>query len=214
MRREREGRYIKPFTPSQSYVLRLPFYPWISSCPGCVSFVYASFLVLTPLSNSLPHPSLLLSFPLHSLFFPLPSSFLPPSSFHVPGTKVNPLAGSILLTLSTVIFMKLVSYAHTNNDLRARWARAAAAKKTTETSTEKTAGVVAAETTTGGGGGGVGVYPNNVGVGDMYLFLLFPTLVYQTTYPRTKVGRREGGRKEEERSSIDIDIDIDILVSR
>ena len=194
MRREREGRYIKPFTPSQSCVLRLPFYPWISSCPGCVSFVYAYFLVLTPLSNSLPHPSLLLSFPLHSLFFPLPSSFLPPSSFHVPGTKVNPLAGSILLTLSTVIFMKLVSYAHTNNDLRARWARAAAAKKTTE----KTAGAVAAETTTGG----FGVYPNNVGVGDMYLFLLFPTLVYQTTYPRTKVGRREGGRKEEERSSI------------
>ena len=75
-----------------------------------------------------------------------------------------------LLMTSTIVFMKLVSYAHCNADLRAAARRPQSPRRTAS-----------------GSAGSAGPrYPENVGFKDMALFACFPTLVYQTQYPRTK----------------------------
>jgi hypothetical protein len=53
---------------------------------------------------------------------------LPCAVIHV--TQSAPLPGFILLSCALVLWMKLVSYAHANADLRGQWVAAAAAKKT------------------------------------------------------------------------------------
>ena len=53
---------------------------------------------------------------------------MPCAVIHV--TQSAPLPGFILLSFALVLWMKLVSYAHANADLRGAWVAAAAAKKT------------------------------------------------------------------------------------
>ena len=79
--------------------------------------------------------------------------------------QANPAVCGPLVFGSTVLFLKLVSYAHTNTVLRERWLsmppRDSSAPKISTS------------------------YPNNVTIFDIIRFVAFPTLCYQTSYPRT-----------------------------
>ena len=77
------------------------------------------------------------------------------------------------LLWSTVVFMKLVSYAHTNSELRRACALLPVADENEPVRVDENE------------------YPYNVRLRDLVLFQQFPTLVYQTSFPRTaKVRKR------------------------
>lgn len=83
----------------------------------------------------------------------------------------RPLIHAALLCASTVAWMKHVSWAHTNAALRRRaWAHVASDSGASLHSGDN--------------------YPNNLAVSDLVRFFLFPTLVYQTEYPRTSRVRK------------------------
>jgi len=79
--------------------------------------------------------------------------------------QANPAVCGPLVFASTVLFLKLVSYAHTNTVLRERWLSMPPRDFSIPPIPSS--------------------YPNNVTISDILRFIAFPTLCYQTTYPRT-----------------------------
>jgi len=87
--------------------------------------------------------------------------------------------GGALLLLSTVLWMKLVSYAHTNADLRAIWKDKAG--KESESESDLDSEVMSL---------GEGSYPENINFPNMLYFIAVPTLCYQLDYPQTPCIRK------------------------
>jgi len=88
----------------------------------------------------------------------------------------TPPAASCYVFIATVLWMKLVSYTHVNQDLR-KYTRAND-EDAMELRRSLAAKVKHAETTT--------EYPANLSVADLYYFWAAPTLSYQLDYPRTE----------------------------
>jgi len=89
-------------------------------------------------------------------------------------TVASPGVGALLLLFGTTLFLKLVSYAHVNTQLRQRRSRA----------TSKGMKRVMSETFQPDPTGAL-EYPDNLTPRNILLFMFFPTLIYQLTYPRT-----------------------------
>ena len=88
--------------------------------------------------------------------------------------KPHPVAGMILITLMTIMFLKLTSYGVVNDHLRERlWERKAQQIKSADTSTQTAIPWFKQ-------------YPDNINLNDIYYFVLAPTLVYEEAFPRTK----------------------------
>ena len=109
-------------------------------------------------------------------------------------TKASlPIAGFVL-SMSVVIFMKIVSYAHTNSALRKIYLK----PRSTSDDNNKNNEIVAFDETDDENDQGDGEgeklmqaseavqYPDNVTFKNIGIFILMPTLVYQTSYPRTE----------------------------
>ena len=90
-------------------------------------------------------------------------------------TQANPVVCGPLVFGSTVLFLKLVSYGHTNAVLRERW-------MSMPPRDGKDAEIPSS-------------YPNNLSLYDITRFLAFPTLCYQTSYPRTSKIRKKVRRR-------------------
>ncbi|GMH59320.1 hypothetical protein TrLO_g1570 [Triparma laevis f. longispina] len=84
-------------------------------------------------------------------------------------TQANPAVCGPLIFLATVMFLKLVSYAHTNAVLRERWLTMPPREGPPNPTS----------------------YPDNVSLFDIVRFMAFPTLCYQTNYPRTPFVRKK-----------------------
>jgi len=80
------------------------------------------------------------------------------------------LSGLILILIALTGWMKLVSYAHTNSDIRAL--------------------VQAGEKPDTPQGAVVVEYPNNINVKNLAYFMVAPTLCYQMSYPQTETIRK------------------------
>lgn len=92
-------------------------------------------------------------------------------------TQSEPLPGFALTMVATVLWLKLVSYAHVNYDFR--MARRKGEVRPGERGSDALpAGVESALR-----------YPENVTFGNIAYFLVAPTLCYQLSYPRTRVIR-------------------------
>mmetsp|Transcript_45251 Transcript_45251/g.141842 ORF Transcript_45251/g.141842 Transcript_45251/m.141842 type:complete len:809 (-) Transcript_45251:73-2499(-) len=87
----------------------------------------------------------------------------------------SPPAASVYLLLATILWMKLVSYCHVNQDWR-RSTRAGDAT-TLEMREKLSRKVKDTENRV--------AYPNNLTVGDIFYFWWAPTLSYQLNYPRS-----------------------------
>mmetsp|Transcript_69190 Transcript_69190/g.144514 ORF Transcript_69190/g.144514 Transcript_69190/m.144514 type:complete len:619 (-) Transcript_69190:873-2729(-) len=94
-------------------------------------------------------------------------------------TQATPLVGATLLLAATTLFLKLVSFAHVNWALRRQWKAMEEGKKDDSKSS------VISEVGTDW------IYPRNLTIKYTCLFLAFPTLVYQTSYPRTERIRKK-----------------------
>ena len=100
-----------------------------------------------------------------------------------------PIAGFVL-SMSVVIFMKIVSYAHTNSAYRKIYLSNSKHKA----SNEIVAFDAADDENDQGNGEGEKLmktseriqYPNNVTFKNICVFIFMPTLVYQASYPRTE----------------------------
>ena len=90
-------------------------------------------------------------------------------------TQANPVVCGPLVFGATVLFLKLVSYGHTNAVLRERW-------MSMPPRDGKDAAIPFS-------------YPNNLSLYDITRFLAFPTLCYQTSYPRTSKIRKKVRRR-------------------
>ena len=91
----------------------------------------------------------------------------------------NPAVGGPLVFMSTVLFLKVFSYAHTNTVLRELWVgekNHSSAAASAKSWLEPAFGAVS--------------YPHNLSLLDIWRFMSFPTLCYQTSYPRTTEIRR------------------------
>lgn len=88
----------------------------------------------------------------------------------------NAIFGMIFLFISTIIWMKQVSYAHCNADLR----RVGDNDDQLQLRIQSECNVHDTSSLT------IILYPNNLTVNDMYYFMLAPTLSYQLNYPRMK----------------------------
>ena len=79
--------------------------------------------------------------------------------------------------------MKLLSYAHTNAELRRKYVETGAQTKLRRIqSSNDDLDAVAGE----GEIAQPNAYPANLRLGDAMRFMAFPTLIYQTRYPRTR----------------------------
>ncbi|KAH9327011.1 hypothetical protein KI387_007189, partial [Taxus chinensis] len=76
------------------------------------------------------------------------------------------LSGVVLMIYASTIWLKLVSYAHTNYDLRALKIAGEKAKSFVNSSELE--------------------YPANINLGNLVYFMVAPTLCYQTSYPCTE----------------------------
>lgn len=85
----------------------------------------------------------------------------------------SPPVGGMLLLTATILFLKLVSFAHVNWALRQQ---VGSANREADDESKVHPG---------------SRYPGNLNTKDFGLFLVFPTLVYQTTYPRTSRIRKK-----------------------
>ena len=86
----------------------------------------------------------------------------------------HPVSNMILLTLGSIVFLKLTSYGVVNDHLRERlWERKAQKLKS-------------AETTNPTGISWYKQYPDNISLNDIFYFMFAPTLVYEECFPRTK----------------------------
>lgn len=92
-------------------------------------------------------------------------------SFFVVMAPPRPSTHAAWLCASTVAWMKHVSWAHTNSSLRRSYARGENGDGASWSSH-------------------VVLYPNNLTLSDLARFFAFPTLIYQTSYPRTKRVRK------------------------
>jgi diacylglycerol O-acyltransferase-1 len=103
-------------------------------------------------------------------------------TFGVYFSTLHPLAGMLFLGEAVVLWLKLVSYAHANRDLRiardmgyyqrpTEGQDAAAGSKFGRSQVENLENPVD--------------YPDNLTVSNLYYFLLAPTLSYQLNYPRS-----------------------------
>ncbi|KAG2382012.1 hypothetical protein C9374_005804 [Naegleria lovaniensis] len=88
------------------------------------------------------------------------------------------VSGMMLVTLMTIVFLKLTSYGVVNDHLRERiWERKAQQLKTVEnTSTPSSNRTIP----------WFKQYPDNISLKDIFYFMLAPTLVYEEAFPRTK----------------------------
>lgn len=97
-------------------------------------------------------------------------------------TASLPPVGMALLMAHSVLFLKLVSYAHVNHALRRENFAKRRLSKDGQTQQESVSsdddGKSLATAT-------CVAYPSNLTMRDMMCFISFPTLVYQTSYPRT-----------------------------
>lgn len=75
------------------------------------------------------------------------------------------LSGLVLMIYASTIWLKLVSYAHTNHDLRALMIAGEKVEAPTYSSNVE--------------------YPRNINLGNLVYFMVAPTLCYQTSYPCT-----------------------------
>ncbi|CAL8469029.1 g8570 [Coccomyxa elongata] len=96
-------------------------------------------------------------------------------------THAEPVPGFFVVMCTVILWMKLVSYAHCNYDLRAR--RRAADHRSHERHGSPSEPDIAEE----GGWDGVTLvsYPNNLTLANLISFLPLPTLIYQPSYPRS-----------------------------
>jgi diacylglycerol O-acyltransferase-1 len=90
-------------------------------------------------------------------------------------TSAEPLPAFTLTLAATVVWLKLVSYAHVNWALR----RARAAPRPRPSPGERGSGVEPAHAEH------LLAYPENLSLGNLAYFLVAPTLCYQLSYPRT-----------------------------
>eukprot|EP00897_Mesotaenium_endlicherianum_P002865 jgi/Mesen1/2606/ME000166S01728 len=97
------------------------------------------------------------------------ATFMYPA-FVIYRTQAGPLGGFVLIFIVVITWMKLISYAHTNADVRAMLA-----------SGEKPELAMDAP---------VVQYPDNITVRNMLYFLFAPTLCYQLGYPRSRHVRK------------------------
>lgn len=111
----------------------------------------------------------------------------------------EPLPGFILLSCALVLWMKLVSYAHANADLRATWVaaggekrerdRRAASSSAASESDDGSAHSGAYNSSTAGGDDASETYaysyPRNLALSNLVYFVSAPTLCYQPNYPRS-----------------------------
>lgn len=75
------------------------------------------------------------------------------------------LSGLVLMIYASTIWLKLVSYAHTNHDLRVLTIAGEKIEAFTDSSNVE--------------------YPHNINLGNLVYFMVAPTLCYQTSYPCT-----------------------------
>jgi len=87
-------------------------------------------------------------------------------------TRADPPVGMTVLIFSCTLFLKLVSYAHVNTALRREWR--GKLKNGDKTPSDEDFSLDEA------------AYPDNLEMRNMALFIAFPTMVYQTSYPRTQ----------------------------
>jgi diacylglycerol O-acyltransferase 1 len=110
-------------------------------------------------------------------------------------TRASPIIAATVLSMAVVFFMKIVSYSHTNHELREIHLSKVKDSAQDLTSlltpniserdrsfSRDDAGPVELANVS---------YPDNLTVKDVVLFMWFPTLVYQTAYPRSKTIRRQ-----------------------
>eukprot|EP00884_Botryococcus_braunii_P001150 jgi/Botrbrau1/11035/Bobra.92_2s0008.1 len=90
-------------------------------------------------------------------------------------TKAEPVPGSVVSAFTIVLFLKLVSYAHCNGELRQ-------AKRTADL---KPGGSAAELHEAGVWNDGKVHYPDNITLGNLAYFLVAPTLIYQPSYPQS-----------------------------
>ena len=109
--------------------------------------------------------------------------------------------GAALIFLATVLWLKLVSFAHTNGALRQETGKKSTAEATATSIAAGAAPTTGAKSMEAKGAPSVpsvaaapvsaatadpnGIYPQNLTVGELYFFFALPTLCYQTKYPRT-----------------------------
>ncbi|KAK9820951.1 hypothetical protein WJX81_004802 [Elliptochloris bilobata] len=92
-------------------------------------------------------------------------------------THAEAVPGFVVTIFTVVLWMKLVSFAHCNYDLRSR--RRAADQRQHE---RRAPDADADEAMSGGGGV---AYPRNLTASNLAYFLVVPTLIYQPSYPRS-----------------------------
>ena len=101
----------------------------------------------------------------------------------------RPVSHAITLLGACTAMMKLLSYAHTNAELRRKYVETGAQTKLRRIqSSNDDLDAVAGE----GEIAQPNAYPANLRLDDAMRFMAFPTLIYQTRYPRTRRIRRPG----------------------
>lgn len=103
-------------------------------------------------------------------------------------TVAEPLPGFILLSAALVLWMKLVSFAHANADLRHARRAVGTAKKQDDAgaSTSPAVGTAAATAEDPDAEHAYAIsYPDNLSLGNLAYFIAAPTLCYQPSYPRS-----------------------------
>ncbi|KAK9811327.1 hypothetical protein WJX72_001878 [[Myrmecia] bisecta] len=89
-------------------------------------------------------------------------------------TNADPAPGGVLMLVTVILWMKLISYAHCNQDYRV--ARREGVLRPGERGSDQP---VPRE------GPGAMCYPENITLGNLAYFAVAPTLVYQPAYPRS-----------------------------
>ncbi|RKO91026.1 MBOAT, membrane-bound O-acyltransferase family-domain-containing protein, partial [Blyttiomyces helicus] len=108
----------------------------------------------------------------------------------------HPFISSLPISTSCVLFLKLISYALVNSDLRCEKALNISPPRVEEPSArhapplKESQGAGEVEDDAGDGGMVDVAYPGNVQFGNLVYFVFAPTLSYQASYPRTKRFRR------------------------
>ncbi len=106
------------------------------------------------------------------------------------GTNASPIMSAVVLSMSVVFFMKIISYSHTNNELRAKWEKEGDSSSSDNEKILKKGSMPPNALKAGANELKLVPYPKNVTLKDIFVFMWFPTLVYQTAYPRTSKIRR------------------------
>jgi diacylglycerol O-acyltransferase-1 len=98
-------------------------------------------------------------------------------------TQAHPIMSMIFLSQSVIIWMKLISYAHVNRDMRRSIRAAKKAADNDEYNNAKPQNIYI--TNVKNLSMPVVGYPQNITVSNLGFFLIVPTLCYQLNYPRT-----------------------------